>query len=183
MSSKPGTVYAIAGLNDYIYYAQIASDQTIGFFKFRSTSVQDFELVSTYPIMSRFVVSFPSIGRALRSGMWLKQGVHGLISELNNSLEMAQWPVGELNVSIWKDDKVIKNMSVFDPDIQQIEVIQAYDADYHVNDRLQADFEDPENIFEVGGSISRERKIKEMLAEKHSDQSWHQLPDGWIYSE
>jgi hypothetical protein len=183
MSSKPGTVYAITGYDDYIYYAQIAADGTIGFFKFRSSSLEDFKTVSTNSIMSRFIVSFPSIGRALRSGLWLKLGVHRLIPELNNSVEMAQWPVGELNVSIWRDEEIVKETSVFDPEVQQIEIIQAYDADYHVNDRLQADFEDPENVFEVGGNISRERKIKEMLAEKHQDQPWHQLPADWIYSD
>mgnify|MGYP005986193731 CR=1 FL=1 len=182
-SSKPGTIYAIAGEDDYIYYGQISADKTIGFFKFRTELLMTMEEVVLHPIMSRFIVNFPSIGRAMRKGLWQKMGSAKLPEQLNNTIDTAQWPVGELNVSIWRGGEVIKNTSVFDPTIQDIEIIQAYDADYHVIERLKADYENPDNSFEVGGSIKRERKLKEMLAQKHKDKPWHNLPDNWVYSD
>jgi hypothetical protein len=182
-SSKPGSVYAIAGEDDYIYYGQISADKTIGFYNFRTNSIGTLEEVVSQPIMSRFLVNFPSIGRAMRKGLWLKMGNAKFPEQLNNTMDMAQWPVGELTISIWRDGKVIKNTSVFDPTIQDVEVMQAYDADYHVIERLKADYETPDNCFEVGGSIKRERRLKEMLAQKHQDKPWHHLPDNWVYSD
>ena len=176
-----GTVYAVA-VDDFIFYAQVAANESFGFFNFRSEYLLSIEEVVNFPIMSRFGISHPSVGRALREGYWKKLGKMVLIPELNVSVPTVQWPERETNVSVWLEGEVVKETSAFDPDIQSLEIIMAYDAIYHVPERLKVDYEKNSEEFEYGGSVWRQRKLKEHMANKFPTMPHHQLPSNWIFT-
>jgi hypothetical protein len=179
-SLRSGTVYAIDGGDSYIYYGQIAPNKSVGFFKYRSKQLSLAEEVLSSEIMSRFGVGYQSIGQALRAGTWLKIGIYPLRKKLEEEPLLVQWPVGTLQVDIWEGHTVVKSTMVHDPDIQNLEIIAAYDAVYHVPKRLQADFTGGISSWPVGGPIWRERIKKEELARNHPEQSWHTLPKEWV---
>src|SRR4028119_511279 len=77
-SVRPGTVYAMDGGDSYIYYGQIAADESIGFFKYRSKHLSSMEDVFGSSFMSCFHVIPYSIGEALRTGKWLRLGFYAL---------------------------------------------------------------------------------------------------------
>lgn len=177
---KPGASYAIDGGDCFIYYGQVTPDAaTFGFFRYRSRHVSAAEALSS-DVMSRFAVSQPSIGRALRSGKWLALGRHEVRREWIEDPVMVQWPAGTLEVSLWRGDAVIASTQVHDPSIQDLEIIAAYDAIDHVPERLRADFDPREATWSVGGTIRRERLLKQAFAARFPDQPWHALPAGWV---
>lgn len=176
-----GTVYALA-VDDFIFYCQVAANESFGFFYMRSENLLRLDEIVSYPIMSRFGISHPSVGRALRQGYWKKLGKAALIPDLKKSVPTVQWAEGETNVSVWLDGQVIQETSAFDPDIQSLEIIMAYDAIYHVPERLQVDYEEDTEKFESGGTVWRQRKLKEHLANKFPDMQHHQLPSNWVYT-
>lgn len=180
-SFSQGTVYAVS-VDNFIFYCQVAVNQSLGFFKVRSKELLEVDEILSYPIMSRFGISRPSLGRALREGYWKKIGKRKLNPELVHSVPMVQWAVGELTVSIWLDGAMVKKTSAFDSEIQSYEIIMAYDAISHVPERLSVDYaKDPEQ-FESGGTVWRQRKLKEHLATKFPNAPYHQLPDEWVYT-
>jgi len=130
--------------------------------------------------MSRFGVLRPSVGAALRAGKWLYLGQQELRPELLEEPVVAQWPVGMLEVTLWKGNSVVGKTKVHDPAIQDLEIIAAYDAIYHVPNRLQADFTQHENAWAAGGSIRRERLKKQDLAARFPEAQWHQLLPDWV---
>jgi hypothetical protein len=176
---KPGTLYAVDGGDSFIYYGQVAPNKQLGFFQFRSQALSADEALSS-PLMSRFIVSLPSIGRALRAGVWVSLGHRKLRSELAKEPVFVQWPVGTLEVTLWKGGKILKTTQVHDPEIQELEIIAAYDAVFHVPSRLRADFAEPDDAWLVGGSIWRERRKKQELASRHPEQPWLKLPAQWV---
>tara|TARA_Y100001934_G_scaffold246466_1_gene305534 strand:+ start:288 stop:1169 length:882 start_codon:yes stop_codon:yes gene_type:complete len=166
-SFVPGTLYAVA-VDDFIFYCQVAANQSLGFFRVRSYNILEIKEILRYPIMSRFGISRPSLGRALRDGYWIKLGKGNLKQELSESAPTVQWPVGELKVSVWLDGKIVKETSAFDPEIQSFEMVKAYDAIFHVPERLLVDYTEDSEEFESGGTVWRQRKLKEYLANKYS---------------
>ena len=88
--------------------------------------------------------------------------------------------MGTTEVTIWKGGVTIGTTQVHDPSIQELEIIAAYDAEFHVPERLRADYEGRSDAWSVGGSIRRERLKKEALARKFPDAPWHQLPSDWV---
>jgi len=179
---SPGTVYAIS-VDGKIYYGQISNHTPIGFFKLRTIELLEFEDVLNYPVMSQFIIERPSVGRALRKGVWKNIGKGQIHEDLKQPRPCVQWPVGELTVSVWLDGKVIAQTSVFDPDIQSYEIISAYDAIYHAPRRLKVDYEDDTTDYEFGGTVWRSRKQKEELARRFPNLKHHQLPANWVYTE
>ena len=176
---KPGALYAVDGGDSFIYYGQVALNKQLGFFRFRSTTVAIAEALS-FEVMSRFSVSHPSIGRALRAGTWFSLGRHEVRSALVEEPVLVQWPVGTLEVTLWKGGTVLRTTQVHDPAIQHLEVIAAYDAVFHVPSRVKADFTQTLDTWSVGGSIWRERRKKQELASRHPEQPWHKLPADWV---
>jgi len=176
---KPGALYAIDGDDSYLYYGQVAPNKQIGFFRFRSREVLIQEALAA-PLMSRFAVIYPSIGTALRAGKWLNLGCQELKPDLLEEPVLVQWPVGTLTVTLWKGANILGNTVVHDPEIQDLEIIAAYDATYHVPPRLRADFCETADAWTVGGSIRRQRLKKQDMAARFPQQPWHQLPTDWV---
>lgn len=178
-SLKQGALYAIDGDDGFIYYGQVTPEKSLGFFRLRSEVVSIPDALSA-DVMSRFLVVYPSIGRALRSGKWLSLGMHPIPAALYDPVAMVQWPVGTTEVTIWKHGVSIGTTQVYDPSIQDLEIIAAYDAEFHVPERLRVDYIGSEDAWSVGGSIRRERLKKQALAKKFPDTPWHQLPSDWV---
>ena len=178
-SLTPGTLYAIDSDDGFIFYGQVTPEKRIGFFRARSELVSIPEALSA-EVMSCFSVGYPSIGRALRSGKWLCLGRHPVHTALRMEAATVQWPVGTTEVTIWKSGVSIGTTQVHDPRIQDLEIIAAYDAEFHVAERLRVDYNGIEDAWSVGGSIRRERLKKEALAKKFPEAPWHQLPSSWV---
>ena len=176
---KAGALYAIDGGDSFVYYGQVAANKQVGFFRFRNQTVTVSEALSA-EAMCRFGVSYPSIGTALRAGVWFSLGRHELRSELIEEPVLVQWPVGTLEVTLWKGASVIGTTQVHDPTIQNLEIIAAYDATFHVPPWLRADFAQAQDAWSVGGSVWRARRMKEDLATRHPEQPWHKLPQEWV---
>jgi hypothetical protein len=93
---------------------------------------------------------------------------------------LVQWPVGTLTVTLWKGGNILGNTVVHDPEIQDLEIIAAYDATCHVPPRLRGDFCETADAWTAGGSIRRERLKKQDMAARFPNQPWHQLPTDWV---
>jgi hypothetical protein len=152
---KPGTLYAVSGEGRWIYYGQVTQEKTLGFFRYRDREVGETENVVTFPIMARFSIMYPSIGRALRDGYWRKLGKFDLGRDMQNSPPMVQWPVGTNTVTVWVDGKAAYDTAAHDPVIQDYEIMAGWDAIYHVPERLTADFGDKPAAWHVGGPVWR----------------------------
>lgn len=177
---KPGTLYALLGEQEWVYYGQVTTDKTLGFFRRRDREVAAIEAIVTSPIMSVVSVVYPSITRALRSGRWQKLGRCELVPDLQRGRRVVQWPVGTLTVTIWDEGGAGTETRVDDPAIQDLEVIAGWDAEQHIPSRLTADFGQEAAKWHVGGPVWRERKVKEELARRHPEAPWHQLPTDWV---
>lgn len=178
-SLKPGALYAIDGNDGFIYYGQVTPDKSVGFFRVRSEVVSIPAALSAQ-VMSRFLVGYSSIGRAVRSGKWLSLGTYPIHAALCDQAATVQWTVGTTEVIIWKGGVSIGTTQVHDPNIQDLEIIAAYDAEFHVPERLRVDYNGREDAWSVGGSIRRERLKKQALARNFPDAPWHQLPPDWV---
>ncbi|MGO7589443.1 hypothetical protein [Rhizobium leguminosarum] len=176
---KAGTLYAIAGERGWIYYGQVTGDKVIAFFQRRDREIATANDITSSPVMALVVVAYPSIGRALRAGSWKKLG-HSPISEQNPSRMVVQWPVGTLKVTVWQGGTPSHETSVEDPAIQMMETIAVWDAEYHIPQRLTADFAAEEAEWHVGGPIWRERRVKEERSRRFPDEPAHRLPDDWV---
>jgi hypothetical protein len=182
---KAGTLYAIWGIADWIYYGQVTVDKSIAFYFRRDRKVASSADVLASPIMSRMLIVHPSLGQALRSGAWKKLGRYPLRDELGSVQPMVQWPVGTLDVTVWVGHVQSRLTRVEDPSIQNLEIIAGWDAVYHVPARLAVDYAPDEaihtvaNVWSIGGPIWRERRVKEERA-RRSDQPYHELPADWV---
>ena len=177
---EPGTTYAISGKSGWVYYGQVTSEKNVGFFRYRSRDTDPPEVALGAPVMSVISVNYPSIGRALRAGLWLKLGRFPLVSELTASRPTVQWPTGTLVVTVWSADIPEYDTRVEDPAIQAFERAAVWEADEHIAARLVADFGAEEGEWWVGGPIWRERRVAEEQARRFPDAPWDQLPDDWI---
>jgi hypothetical protein len=177
---KPGTLYALLGEQEWVYYCQVTTDNALGFFRRRDSEVAEFEAIVTSPIMSVVSVVQPSITRALRAGRWQKLGCCELVPDLQRGRRVVQWPVGTLTVTVWDEGGAGTETRVEDPAIQDLEVIAGWDAERHIPSRLTADFGHETAEWHVGGPVWRERKVKEELARRHPEAPWHQLPTDWV---
>jgi hypothetical protein len=180
---KAGATYAVYGPDDWIYYGQLAKDKSIGFFRLRTHGLADEGEVLRSTLMCRFVVSYPSVGRALRSGNWKYLGTFPMHEALVIAREAIQWPVGTLNVSVWRDGKEVAITTVDDAAIQRSEIMAAWDAVYHVPERLKVDHDGAEPGNTIGGPIWRERLLKQEFAKRFPDKPFHELPTGWVWLE
>ncbi|WP_394729572.1 hypothetical protein [Altererythrobacter sp. GH1-8] len=177
---KPGTLYALLGEQEWVYYGQVTSDKKVGFFRRRDREVAAVEAIVTSPIMSVVPDVHPSIGRALRSGRWQKLGRCELVPDLQISRRVVQWPVGTLTVTVWDEGGAVTETRLDDPAIQNLEVIAGWDAEEHIPSRLTADFGHETAEWHVGGPVWRERRVHEELARRHPEAPWHQLPADWV---
>ena len=180
---KAGATYAVQGPDDWLYYGQVGTDKSIGFFRLRTRGLADSGAIFDNTMMCRFVVSYPSVGRALRSGHWKFLGMYLIHPFLETVRESIQWPVGTLDVSVWRDGNEVATTRVDDVSIQHSEIIAAWDAIYHVPGRLKVDYEGigPGNT--IGGPIWRERLIKQEIARMFPDMPSHELPTDWVWLE
>ena len=183
---KAGTLYAIWGIGNWIHYGQVAADKSVGFSARRDRDIAFAPDVLSSPIMSRVMVAFPSIGRALRAGAWKKLGKYPLHRELGGDRPVVQWPVGTLEVTVWTGRAQSLITRVEDPSIQDLEVIAAWDAIAHIPDRLLMDHAPNEasstvkNAWSIGGPVWRQRRVKEELARRFPDNPTHRLPADWV---
>lgn len=177
---KSGTLYALFGEGEWIYYGQVTSEKSVGFFRRRDHEVANVKDILSSPVMSVVSVAFPSITRALRAGRWVKLGRYDLAGALHIVPPQVQWPVGTLAVTIWEGGGATRETRLEDPAIQDLEVVAVWDAEHHLPARLTADFGVEEAAWHVGGPVSRERKLKEEMARRFPDQPWHQLPSDWV---
>jgi hypothetical protein len=182
---KAGTLYAIWGVADWIYYGQVAVDKSVGFFSRRDRKIVASEDVLASPIMSRVGIDFASVGRALRSGAWKKLGKYPLRDELGSHRPVVQWPVGTLDVTVWIGRVESRITRVEDPSIQSLEIIAAWDAVHHMPARLAVDYAPDDaiqtvaNAWSIGGPIWRERRLREELARRFGKPG-HELPADWV---
>jgi hypothetical protein len=176
----PGALYAVDGGDGFVYYGQIAENQQFGALCHRSEAISPEAALAT-EIMSRFSLSLPSVGRALRSGAWVFLGRHTIRNELKQEPILVQWPVGTTTVTLWDGSKQLRDTAASDPSIQNLEVIAAYDAIHHVPQRLRADFEKPADAWRAGGSVLRHRLQRQDLAARFPNQ--HQLPEDWVWAQ
>jgi hypothetical protein len=175
-----GTLYALVGDGDWVFYGQVTSEKKVGFFRRRDREAVAPEVVLTAPIMAVVSVAYPSITRALRVGLWKKLGRFPLADELGAPCPSVQWPVGTLVVTVWVGDGPDHDTRVEDPAIQSMELMAVWDAVEHIPARLTADFGEEEAEWHVGGPIWRERWIKEEMASRFINQPWHKLPADWV---
>jgi hypothetical protein len=180
-----GTLYAISGVADWIYYGQVAVDKSVAFFARREREIVPSADILSSPILSRFSIGLQSVEQALRSGAWKKLGKHSLRDELRSAQPFVQWPVGTLDVTVWIDPMRSRVTRVDDPSIQNLERMSVWDAVHHVPARLAVDYAPDEavhtvaNAWGIGGPIWRERRVKEELARRF-DNPWHKLPADWV---
>jgi hypothetical protein len=183
---RTGTLYAIWGAGDWIYYGQVCADKSVGFFRRRDREIVDTTSVLASQIMSRLAVNRPSIGQALRYGAWKKLGNLTLHNELDTIFSWVQWPVGTLDVTVWIGGKRNRVTCVDDPSIQHLEVGASWDAVHHIPARLAVDYAPDEasdtvaNAWSIGGPIWRARRVKEEIARRHPNKPWTALPTGWV---
>lgn len=178
---KLGTIYAIAGEAGWIYYGQVAPGKHLAFFRYRGRQLEPPEVALAHPLMSVVMVAYPSITRALRAGEWKKLGRLPFAATATPPVRVL-WPIGTLTVTVWSSsgEEPLYETQVDDPAIQDAELVAVLDAQHHIPKRLTADFGAEEAEWDVGGPIRRERRIKEELARRFPDQSWHRLPDDWV---
>ena len=176
---KSGTLYAVSGEAQWIYYGQVTPDKRIGFFHRRDHELASPSEVVSSQLMAVVSVAYPSITRALRSGAWFKLGRFELADDLLLPWPMVQWPVGTLSVGV-SDGTHEYDTRVEDPAIQNMEVMASWDAEHHIPARLTADFGQDAAAWHVGGPMWRARKVKEENARRFPDTPWHQLPDDWV---
>lgn len=167
---KPGTLYALLGDGEWVYYGQVTPEKRVGFFRRRDRKVADISSILSSPVMAVVSVAYPSITRALRAGQWTKLGRFELVEALLSPRRVVQWPVGTLNVAVWEGADTIHETRVEDPSIQDLELMAVWDAQHHIAARLTADFGAEEPSWLVGGPIWRERRIKEEMAKRFPDQ-------------
>ncbi|WP_417677005.1 hypothetical protein [Roseibium sp.] len=177
---KPGTLYAVSGEAGWIYYGQVGANKRLAFFRRRDRSVADVKEILASPVMFVLFVAAPSITRALRSGQWRKIGHFPAGDDVMTPRNIVQWPSGETTVTVWDHDQTLYDTKVHDPYIQELEIMAVWDAEYHVPQRLTADFGQEPGEWHVGGPIWRERKIKEEIARRFPDAPGHRLPRDWV---
>ncbi|MGV1770783.1 hypothetical protein ACQZ6B_11470 [Agrobacterium vitis] len=176
---KAGTLYAIAGGQEWIYYGQVNADKEVAFFRRNDRTITTIDNIINSPVMAVITVFPSSITRALRSGTWKKLGRFP-VSELAAPRPTVKWPAFTLKVTVWRDGVPSYDTTIDNPAIQMLEVMAVWDAEYHIPARLTADFYPDEALWHVGGPVWRERKVKEETAKRFPGSPLHALPENWI---
>jgi hypothetical protein len=176
---RPGTLYAVIGEGGWIYYGQVMPNRCIGFLQRRDREPAAPEAILAEQVMAKIGVVEPSIGRALRAGRWKRLGCFPLHRDLERPHPLVQWPVGTLTVTVGDGEREY-DTRVEDPAIQHYEIIAAWDAEYHIPERLTADYGAERAAWHVGGPIWRERRTREEYASRFPDAHWHTLPPDWV---
>jgi len=177
---SPGMVYAVAGPEGWLYFGQVTSDKRIGFFRYRTRTLDAWAEVLSKPVMAEVNVSYSSIGRALRSGAWKRLQSASLHLELRHPRAQVQWPVGASTVLVWPGGGGAPYATApDDPEIQDLEIMATWDAEAHIPERLAADFGDPVEE-PLLGSVARTRRGKELMARRFPDAPGHALPPDWV---
>jgi hypothetical protein len=149
-SLRPGTVYAISGQEGWIYWAQVKSELEVGFFGYRSRELADTAKALEYEVILELTVGHPSIGRALRSGVWKKLGIFPIGQSLAVNRPRIHWSdadrdMGHTQVNVIDLTKNETSVTTADdPAIQDLELAAAWDAEHHVPERLAVVFGDKE---------------------------------------
>jgi len=181
---KVGTLYAVLGEGELIYYGQVTPDKSVGFFRRRDREVADVQAILSSAVMAVVTVAYPSITRALRAGLWHKLGRYPLVEALRAPRRVVQWPVGTLSVTVWEvGAETAHETRVEDPAIQDLERVAVWDAEHHIPARLTADFGAEPPKWHIGGPLWRERRVKEEMAKRCPGHPWHQLPPDWVATE
>ncbi|MBY0583148.1 MAG: hypothetical protein K2P68_09570 [Sphingomonas sp.] len=175
-----GTLYAVTGESAWVYYGQVTPEKNVGFFRRRDRQPSGANVVLAAPVMAVISVGCPSITRALRTGLWKKLGRFPVVEELMAPRPSVHWPIGSLTVTVWVGDGPNYDSRVEDPSIQDMELMAVWDAAEHIPARLTADFGAEEAKWHIGGPIWRERRIREEMAARFTDQPWHELPVDWV---
>lgn len=176
---RPGTLYAVTGEGKWIYYGQVMSDRCIGFLRRRDREIAAPEVILSAPVMARISVAWPSVGRAVRSGLWKRLGASIMHPDLMAPPPMVQWSVGTSIVTVF-DGAVEYDTRVEDPAIQEYEIAAAWEAECHIAERLTADYGAEPAEWHVGGPVWRERRVHEERARRFPEAAWHQLPADWV---
>ena len=185
VSLRAGMLYAVAGPGDSIFYGQTCADRSIAFFQVRHSKLSAFEPTDSIPVMSRISISYPSVGRAVRSGVWKAIGRASLRDELLEPSISVQWPVGTLNVNVLAGSSIVLQTRIEDPRIQEFEINAIWDACDHVPLRLLVDHSPDEakrissKAWTVAGPVWRARCVREEYARRVPD-SHHALPADWV---
>lgn len=177
---KPGTLYALLGQGGWVYYGQVTPDRSVGFFHRRDRQVADVQTILSSSMMTVVSVAYPSITRALRTGLWAKLGRYEVVEALCAPRPTVQWPAGTVNATVWQGGQITHETRVEDPAIQDLELMAVWDAEHHIPARLTTDFGAEEADWHIGGPIRRERRVREEMAKRFFDQPWHQLPPDWV---
>lgn len=149
-STRPGTVYAVSGPKAWIYWAQVKSDLEIGFFNYRSKDLANTINALKSDVILELTVNIPSIGRALRSGVWKKLNVLPIGPSLAINRPRIHWSAVDREmgraqahiIDLTRSEPVVT--SIDDPAIQGLELAAAWDAEFHVPERLAVAFGDSE---------------------------------------
>lgn len=122
----------------------------VGFFGYRSRELADTEIALESEIILELTVGHPSIGRALRSGMWKKLGAFPIGQSLAINRPRIHWSdadqrMGQTQVRVVDLARSESSVtSIDDPAIQYLELAAAWDAEYHIPKRLSVAFGDKE---------------------------------------
>jgi len=164
-STRPGTVYAVSGSENWIYWAQVKSEFEIGFFDYRSKDHANTNNALKSEVILELTVNIPSIGRALRSGVWKKLGVFPIGQSLAINRPRIHWShvdreMGRTQahiIDLTRSEPAVT--SIDDPAIQGLELAAAWDAEFHVPERLAVAFGDREPApFALGNVAFMRRK-------------------------
>ena len=151
-------VYAVSGQDGWIYWARVKSELQIGFFRCRSKSLSDAEVALTHEVMVELMLSIPSIGRALRSGAWKRIGVRSIGDSLAKQRLKVRWSEGDVIATVHAlGAEGGYQTSYDDPEIQDLDIIAAWDAEHHVPSRLSAENEGEPEKNRFGGPVWQER--------------------------
>ncbi len=157
-------VYAVSGQDGWIYWAQVKSELEIGFFRYRSKGHSEAEVVLTHEIMVELTLSIPSIGRALRSGAWKKIGVHPIGESLAEQRKKVHWSEGDDFATVHSlGQEGEYRTSIDDPEIQNLDIIAAWDAEFHIPSRLTAEFEQKPEKNRFGGPMWQMRRQRGLI--------------------
>jgi hypothetical protein len=177
-SFVPGTLYAIHGLNDWIYYGQVTATKSFGFFRYRSREIVAADVVLANEIMSNVSVWLATVGQALRQGVWVKIGkypLHPALTGPRSNVIWSQMAGPNDKVEVWTEQPNVKprdqrddyyHTTVDDPAIQNLEVAAAWGAVDHIPKRLEADFGAEPGEWYIGGPIWRERRYRAELVRR-----------------
>lgn len=150
---KSGYLYAVRGADNLLYVGQVAGQNMVGFLRWRG-EVADVDAAFKSTLMFRCGVFRDSIGRALRSCAWTVVGYRELHPQLQDDPILVQWPNFSTQAWLWRGAHAFGHTTIDDPSIQQLEVIGAWDAEYHIAQRLPAEFNDDELGWQWRGRVA-----------------------------